>query len=128
MPNLFRRHYRTQHSFFLTIMEKVYQRDNYFVQKVDACGCVGLSSHQKCTSALRIFFYGLSEDVTDEYCRTSESTVMKYVKRYCLAIMAKFKDHHLWQPTREDFEKQLAINRDRGFPDMFASLDYMHYV
>jgi hypothetical protein len=27
-----------------------------------------------------------------------------------------------------DFEKQLAINRDRGFSSMFASIDCMHYV
>jgi hypothetical protein len=27
-----------------------------------------------------------------------------------------------------DFEKQLAIDHDRGFPGMFASIDCMHYV
>ena len=31
------------------------------------------------------------------------------------------------QPTRADFEHQLAINIQRGFPGMFASLDCMHY-
>ena len=127
-PNLFRRRYRMQRSLFLTIMEKVSQRDNYFIQKVDACGYVGLSSHQKCTSALRMLCYGLSGDATDEYCRTSESTAMECMKRFCLAIRAEFEEHYLRQPTQEDFENQLAINRDRGFPGMFASLDCMHYV
>lgn len=117
-----------QRSFFLTIMEKISQRDNYFVQKIDACWYVGLSSHQKCTSVLRMFCYGLSGDVTDEYCRISESTAMECMKRFCLANRTEFEDHLLRQPTREDFEKQLAINRDRGSPDMFASLECMHYV
>ena len=116
MPNLFRRHYRTQHSFFLTIMEKVYQRDNYFVQKVDAYGYVGFSSHQKCASTLRMFCYGLSGDATDEYCRTSENTTMEYMKIFCLAIRAEFEDHYPKQPTWKIFEKQLAINHDYGFP------------
>jgi hypothetical protein len=40
------------------------------------------------------------------------------MKRFCLAIRAEW----------EDFEKQLAINRDCGFSAMFASLDCMHYV
>lgn len=31
------------------------------------------------------------------------------------------------QPTQADFEQQLAINAQRGFPGMFASLDCMHY-
>ena len=31
------------------------------------------------------------------------------------------------QPTRVDFEKQLAINATRGFPGMFGFLDCMHY-
>ena len=31
------------------------------------------------------------------------------------------------QPKHADFDKQLAINADRGFPRMFASLDCMHY-
>ena len=29
--------------------------------------------------------------------------------------------------TKEDLEKQVAINTERGWPGMFASLDCMHY-
>ena len=126
-PNLFRRRYCMQRSLFLTIMDKDSQRDN-FIQQVNACGYVGFSSHQKCTFALRMLCYGLSGDATDEYCRTNESTAMKCMKRFCLTIRVEFEEHHLRQPTREDFEKQLFINRDRVFPGMFASLDCMHYV
>lgn len=72
--------------------------------------------------------YGLSGDATYEYYRTSESMAMEYMKRFCLVIKAEFEDHHLMQPTWETFEKQLAINHDRMFMGMLASLDCMHYV
>jgi hypothetical protein len=49
------------------------------------------------------------------------------LKRFCVAIREEFESYHLRQPTRADFDKQLAINADRGFPGMFASLDCMHY-
>jgi hypothetical protein len=71
--------------------------------------------------------YGLCVDATDEYCRTSESTAMKSLKQFCIAVRAKFEAYHLRQPTRADFEKQLSINVDRGFLGMIASLDCMHY-
>jgi hypothetical protein len=126
-PSLFRHRIRMRRSLFETIMERVCGHDSYFVQKVDACGLLGLSLHQKITSALRMLCYGLCADATDEYCRTSENTAMECLKRFCLAIRALFEDYHMRQPTRANFEKQLAINEAHGFPGMFASLDCMHW-
>jgi hypothetical protein len=111
----------------VTIMERVCARDAYFIQKLDACGSLGLSPHQKITSTLHMLAYGLCADAIDEYCRTSESTAMVSPKRFCMAVRAEFGKFHLRQPTLSDFEKQLAINEAHGFPGMFASLDYMHY-
>jgi hypothetical protein len=126
-PSLFRRRFRMQCSLFETIMERVCGHDRYFVQKVDAAGLLGLSLHQKITSTLKMLCYGLCGDATDEYCRTSESTVMECLRRFCLAIRAFFEDYYMRQPTEADFDKQLAINEARGFPGMFASLDCMHW-
>jgi hypothetical protein len=52
---------------------------------------------------------------------------MESMKRFCKAIRIEFGDHHLRQPTREDFETQLSANVERGFPGMFGLLDCMHY-
>jgi hypothetical protein len=49
------------------------------------------------------------------------------MKRVCIAIKTKFEAYHMKQLTRADFDKQLAINVDRGFPGMFTSLNFMHY-
>ena len=123
----FRRRYRMRRSLFLSILEDVCRRDSYFVQRCDVTGVLGLSPHQKITSALRMLGYGLCVDATDEYCRTSEATAMESLKRFCVAIREEYEAHHLRQPNQGDFERQFAINRDRGFPGMFASLDCMHY-
>ena len=71
--------------------------------------------------------YGVCSDVTDEYCRTTESTAMEFLKRFYLVVRAEFEAHHLRHPSKDDFLKQLAMNTNRGFPSMFASLDCMHY-
>ena len=43
-PSFFRRRYRMRRSLFLTILDRVCARDSYFMQKMDACGLIGLSS------------------------------------------------------------------------------------
>jgi hypothetical protein len=109
-PMHFRRRYRMRRSLFLTIMEKVCTRDNYFLQKPDAIGVLGLSSLQKLIAALRMLALGICADAMDEYCRIRESTAMECMKRFCVAICAEFGKYHLRQPTQVDYEKQLAIN------------------
>jgi hypothetical protein len=126
-PELFRRRYRMSRELFLRIMEEVCAHDSFFVQKCDAAGVMGLSSIQKCTAALRMLAYGISADGTDEYCRLGESTAMLSLKRFVVAVRAVFEARYLRQPTREDLEKQISINTDRGFPGMFASVDCMHW-
>ena len=66
-------------SLFLIILERICVRDPYFVQKRDACGLVGLSSHQKMTAALWMLSLGVCVDTMDDYCRTSESTAMECI-------------------------------------------------
>jgi hypothetical protein len=126
-PTLFRRRFRMRRSLFETILERVCRHDRYFVQKLDACGLLGLSAHQKITSALRMLCYGLCGDATNEYCRTYESTAMECLRRFCLAIKALFEDYYMHQPTQADFDKQLAVNEACGFPGMFTSMDCMHW-
>ena len=93
----------------------------------DTYGLVGFSSRQKITAALRMLSLGVSADVIDDYCRTSESTAMESLKRFCSAIRHGFGEHHLRLSTRADFEQQLAVNTARDFSNMFGSLDCIHY-
>lgn len=79
-PELFRRRFRMLKSLFLHIVEAVNVNDQYFQQRRDATGRLGLSSLQKCTGAMRVLTYGVTFDVVDEYLRmsaivTSESII-----------------------------------------------------
>ena len=51
---------------------------------------------------------------------------MLALKPFVLVIRAIYESTYLREPTREGLEKQVAINTERGWPGMFASLDCMH--
>ncbi|KAK1695234.1 hypothetical protein QYE76_011931 [Lolium multiflorum] len=74
VPSLFRRRFRMTRPLFRRIMDGVKIYDDYFCAKVDAIGKIGLSSYQKCTTAIRMLAYGVAGDFVDEYTRMSEST------------------------------------------------------
>ena len=79
----------------MNILENVCIRDLYFVQKRDACGLLGLSSCQKITAGLRMLSLGVSANAMDDYCRTSESTAMESLNRFCSAIRNEFGEYYL---------------------------------
>ena len=107
-----------KHSFF-RILESV--------RKLDTTGQLELSGLQKCKAAMRILAYSIASDATKEYVRLASSTSMLALNRFVWAIRAIYEGTHLRQSTPEDLEKQVAINTECGWPDMFASLDCMHY-
>ncbi|XP_020266414.1 uncharacterized protein LOC109841902 [Asparagus officinalis] len=100
--NLFRRRFRMHRSLFLRIVEAVREHDNFFVQKMDGVGKLGLSTLQKVTSAFRMLAYGTSADSTDEYVRIGESTAIVCLKRFCRAIVEVYGDEYLRTPNVDD--------------------------
>ena len=94
---------------------------------MDVVGLLGYSSHQKVTTALWMLALGVCADVMDDYCRTSKSTAMEYMGRFCAAMCAEFEEYYLRKLTYEDCREQLVINEACGFPGIFGSLDCMHY-
>jgi hypothetical protein len=123
----FRTRFRMSRRLFLKVVEAICAFDSYFVQKPDATGTLGLSSIQKCIAAIRMIGYGVPSDATDEYTRAAKSTAMESMKRFVRAIRGVFEKQYLRQSTREDLEKQISINKARGWPGLFGSIDCMHY-
>ena len=70
--------------------------------------------------------YGIPTDATNEYVRLGESTALEAMKYWVAAIHSCFGATYLQLPTRADFERQIRINNNHGFPGMFAGLDCMH--
>ncbi|KAL5737023.1 hypothetical protein ACOSQ2_031811 [Xanthoceras sorbifolium] len=90
---MFRRRFRMGRSLFLRIANEVERHDNYFVQRRDGLGRLGLSSLQKITSVFRMLAYEV------------------------------FGELYLRSPNAYDVARLLQIGEERGFPGMLGSLD-----
>lgn len=123
----FRQRYRMHRPLFERILTTVTQYDDFFIQKQDALGVMGLSPHQKLTCALRMLAYGAGANQCAEVCRMGDSTALKSLKRFCKAIEGIYTSYYLRSPTTEDLRRLLKKGRQRGFPGMLGSIDYMHW-
>jgi hypothetical protein len=93
---------------FIRILNVVEQHDEYFVQKRNAAGKLGLSSLQKVTAALRMLTYGMAADATDDYIHIGESTAIESLRRFVTAIVQVFGDEYLREPDEYDTARLLA--------------------
>ncbi|KAK2655542.1 hypothetical protein Ddye_008594 [Dipteronia dyeriana] len=124
---IFRRRFLMGKSLFLLIVEKVEARYNYFVQRRDSVGRLGLSALQKITVVFRMFAYGCPADATYEYIKIVESTTIESLKRFYRAIVEEFTSEYLRSPDTTDVARLLRIGKDHGFSGMIGSLDCMHW-
>jgi hypothetical protein len=124
---LFRRRFRMHRPLFLRIYEHLQQDDDYFVQKCDATGQLGLSGLQNMTAAIRMLAYGMAADAVDEYVRIGESTTIECLKKFCKGIINIFGQEYLRSPNAADIQRLLNKGEQRGFPGMLGSLDCMHW-
>ncbi len=95
-------------------MDNIYAHDNYFIQKINACGVDGLNSIQKCTCAMRMFAYGQAIDTCNEYCKVLKSTTFECLQHFVKAIWEVFELKFLKKPTQVDLQKQLRVNVEKG--------------
>jgi hypothetical protein len=126
-PHLFRRRFRMSRPLFFGLQSALEAHDQYFIQKRNAAGTLGLSSLQKMTAALRILAYGVAADSTDEYVRIGESTAIESLKRFVKAVLNIFSKEYLRSPNSNDIARLLAVNEKRGFLGMLGSIDCMHW-
>ncbi|KAI9908624.1 hypothetical protein PsorP6_003069 [Peronosclerospora sorghi] len=89
---LFRRRFRMRRPLFLRLVHAVEAHGEYFQQRPDATGKLGLFALQKFIAAIRQLTYGMPADAVDEYVRTGESTTVKSLKRFCRATNELFGD------------------------------------
>ncbi|XP_059639309.1 uncharacterized protein LOC132281637 [Cornus florida] len=127
-PEYFHRRFKMRRELFLRILNDVKAYDDYFVQKKDATGRLGLSSIQKITSTVvRIFAYGCAADHYDEYIKIGESTAIKCLKAFCNAIVAVYIEEYMRTPNEADIARLLEEGKQRGFLGMLGSIDCMHW-
>ncbi|CAH9093912.1 unnamed protein product [Cuscuta epithymum] len=112
---------------FLQIVGAVTIHDNYFHQRRNATGRLGLSALQKITAVFRMLAYGVPADATDEYVKIGESITIESMKRFCRSIVQIYGGQYLRRPNDNDIARLLDIGKQRGFPAMLESLNCMHW-
>ncbi|XP_072149543.1 uncharacterized protein [Setaria viridis] len=108
--------FRMRHTLFVRIWNAVEQHDEYFVQKRNAAGVLGLSSLQKITAAFQMLTYGVAADATNDYVRIGESTAIESLRRFVNVVVEVFGDEYLRSPNEDDTATLLSIGESRGFP------------
>ncbi|XP_042467690.1 uncharacterized protein LOC122050887 [Zingiber officinale] len=121
---MFRRRFRMGRNLFMCICDVVTNHDNYFIQRRDGLGRLGLSSLQKITAVFRILAYGVPADATDEYIKIGESIAIESMKRFCRAVVEVFGEQYLRSPNAHDVARLLHIGELWGFPGITISARY----
>jgi hypothetical protein len=108
-------------------MNVVEEQDDYFDQKRNVAGVLGLSCLQKVVAAFKMIAYGVPAYAMDDYVHVDESTALKCLRRFVVVVVEVFEPQYLRLPNEEDIAKLLAIGSSKGFPGMLGSIDYMHW-
>ena len=93
----------------------------FFCQKKDGIGRPGLSTLQKCTTAIRVLAYGFVLDAVDEYLRFGATTAQLCVENFVEAIINLFGDECVRRPTLADLQRLLHIGELCGIPGMIGA-------
>lgn len=119
----FMRRFRVSRAIFDHLFDAAKSNDDYFVQRPDCTGQLGLSTFQKVTAAMRIIAYGTAADAVDEKLGISESTALECVMRFCDVVIDTCEAEYLRSPTEADVARLLTASEKRGFPGMLGSID-----
>uniref|UniRef100_A0A0D3AWT0 Uncharacterized protein n=1 Tax=Brassica oleracea var. oleracea TaxID=109376 RepID=A0A0D3AWT0_BRAOL len=121
------RHFRMNKTLFMHIVDRLSNEVDFFRQKNDGLGMLGLSALQKCTTAIRVLAYGTAADTVDEYLRVGETTTRSCLENFVEGIIYLFGDEYLRRPTPADLQRLLDVGEYRGFPGMIGNIDCMHW-
>ncbi|CAL8162570.1 unnamed protein product [Prunus armeniaca] len=116
----FRGRYRMQQHLFNKTMHDICNYDEYFVQKRNCVGVLGLLPEQKFTAVIRMLAYGASADQVDEIARMGKSIALESLVRFCDAVETLYTRDYLRRPTPRDLQRLLQKAEWRGFPGMIG--------
>ncbi|KAK2659764.1 hypothetical protein Ddye_006297 [Dipteronia dyeriana] len=108
----FCRRFRMNVELFNRILSAIESNDDYFTQKVDAVGKLGLSPLQKTMATVRMLAYGCPADFLDEYVQIGESTAIESLKHFCDAVIRVFETQYLRKPNKNDIARLLKEEGD----------------
>uniref|UniRef100_A0A0D3BGD7 DDE Tnp4 domain-containing protein n=1 Tax=Brassica oleracea var. oleracea TaxID=109376 RepID=A0A0D3BGD7_BRAOL len=93
---------------FMHIVDRLSNEVQYFQQREDGLGRLGLSALQKITAAIRVLAYGTAADTVDAYLRLGETTTRLCVENFVEGIINLFGDVYLRRPTPTDLQQGIV--------------------
>ncbi|XP_047943228.1 uncharacterized protein LOC125190074 [Salvia hispanica] len=125
---IFRRRFRMSRPLFTHIATTLADRFECFTLRSDCTGRIGLSTLQKCTSAIRQLAYAGPADMFDEYLQMGETTSLNVLRQFCKGIREVFGPEFLRKPTPDECQRLLDMHGAvHNFPGMMGSIDCMHW-
>ncbi|XP_042033653.1 uncharacterized protein LOC121780193 [Salvia splendens] len=122
--NFFRRRFRMHWPLFMSIVNVLERRYNYFRFRKDASGRPGHTPIQKCTTAIRQLAYGGATDMFDEYLHIGETTTRECLMYFCQGVIEIYRERYLRKATPEDCQTQMDMHENQhGFLRMLGSID-----
>lgn len=92
---------------FMHIMEDLCNHDDFWRQKPDAVGKMGLLLEQKMTGALRMLAYGAVADQCNEITRMRVSTTLKCLKQFFTQVKYLYSSWFLRAPNIANLQRLL---------------------
>ncbi|XP_042059628.1 uncharacterized protein LOC121804156 [Salvia splendens] len=124
----FLRHFRMRRPLFISIVNALERRYNYFRFREDASGRPGHSPIQKCTAAIRQLAYGGASDMFEEYLHIGETTASECLKHFCQDVIHIFRERYIRKPTPKDCQALMDVHgMMHGFLGILGSTDCMHW-
>ncbi|XP_047944804.1 uncharacterized protein LOC125191317 [Salvia hispanica] len=122
---IFRRRFRMSRPLFTHIATTLADRFECFTLRSDCTGRIGLSTLQKCTSAIRQLAYAGPADMFDEYLQMGETTSLTVLRQFCKGIREVFGREFLHpNECQRLLDMHGAVH---NFPGMMGSIDCMHW-
>uniref|UniRef100_A0A0D3E394 Nuclease HARBI1 n=1 Tax=Brassica oleracea var. oleracea TaxID=109376 RepID=A0A0D3E394_BRAOL len=107
--NLFRRRFRMNKPLFTKIVDRLSNEMEFFQQKQNGLGRLGLSTLQKCTAVIRVLAYGHAADAVDEYLQLGSTNTRSCLENFVEGIINFFGNEYLRRPTPGDLQRLFDI-------------------
>lgn len=102
---IFRQRFRCRKALFLRAVEKIAAHDDYFQQRSDAAGRLGMTPLHKVIVAWRKICYGYVSDGMDESFEVSASTNRQILDRFCDASIELWEKEFIRRPNAADIKR-----------------------
>lgn len=88
---------------------------------------MGLSPHQKLTSAIHQLAYESSANSPDEYIRIGKTNCLRTLNHFINDVVELYEGENLRPPRPEEWKAILNEHEERGFPGFIGTIDGMHW-